>query len=349
MRSSTSHSERLPRRLVLWLLFTAGGAMAACAVYTRWLNPEVRLYRHAFEVKRSWAHRMEERFGKKTIVFGGSSTSFAVDPALILERYGEPVANLGLHAGMGARFLTAAAASLARRGDLLLMAMEPGLLTDPDPGSDLAAQTGFALDHFDWVHASNITDEPVHWVEDLVSLRPGAYHFFTLLAKLALGRPLYRYHLGDFTETGWQRTQDRRPIPDASGWSAELSPDAVALLEDLRAWSEARGVRLAYLLPWRYASPQASRDFQLANLRFLLQVARYLPVLADPRLGAYSVREHFADTPYHLLPEGAAVRSDELGRLLREGRFWTAEDLQRELRRRESQKPVALSASSRAN
>ncbi|RME93056.1 MAG: hypothetical protein D6766_08900, partial [Verrucomicrobia bacterium] len=165
-------------------------ALAACAAYTRWLNPEVRLYRHAFDVKQAWARRLDARSGHKTIVFGGSSTSFAVDPQRILERHGVPVANLGLHAGMGARFLTAAAAALARPGDLLLMAMEPGLLTDPEPGSDLAAQMGFALDHFDWVHASNVTGERIHWVEDLVSLRPGAYHFFTLLAKLALGRPL---------------------------------------------------------------------------------------------------------------------------------------------------------------
>lgn len=332
MRSSTSHSEPAPRGTALLLLAGALVALLVSAAYTRWWNPEVRLYVHAAEVKEAWARRLDAGFTNKTIVFGGSSTSFTVDPARIRARAGLAVANYGLHAGMMPRFLTGFAAASARPGDLLLMAMEPELLVVPINGSDLAAQMGFALDKPEWVHASNVTGEPVHRIENLVSLRPGAYHFFTLLGKIVLGRPLYRYAPTDFTESGWQRTDERRAIANPARWSAPLTADARLLLTALKAWGATNHVRVAYALPWQYVAGPYAAGYQADNLRFLVEVSEFLPVLADERLGAYSVREHFADTPLHLTPEGAGVRSDELAALLKADRFWTHDDLARKLR-----------------
>jgi hypothetical protein len=343
MRSSTLHFEPAPRGTAGLLLLSALIALLASAAYTRWWNPEVRLYVHAVDVKEAWARELEQTFTNRTIVFGGSSTSFSIDPGRMLERDGLAVVNCGLHAGMMTGFLTGFAAGTARPGDLLLMAMEPELLVVPGNGSDLAAQMGFALDHPEWIHASNVTGEPIHWVENLISLRPGAYHFFTLLGKLALGRPLYRYSPEDFTESGWQRTSERREIGDPQRWSAHLTPESQALLKALTDWGTARGIRVAYLLPWRYVTEPQAEAFQADNLQFLVEIAEFLPVLADPRLGAYSVREHFADTPLHLTPEGAATRSDELAALLKEDRFWTTEDLR--LLLEESPVPPARAAS----
>lgn len=313
------------------LLAAALIALLLSAAYTRWWNPEVRLYVHAARVKQEWASRLDREFTNKTVVFGGSSTSFSIDPGRLLERQGEAVANFGLHAGMQLRFLTAFAAAAARPGDLLLMAVEPELLVASSDGSDLAAQMGFALGQPGWIHASNVTGDPVRRVENLVSLRPGAHHFFTLLAKIALGKPLYRYAPADFTATGWQRTGERRAVTDPARWQAPLDRDARLFLAALKAWGESRGVRVAYALPWRYASAEAAPAFQTDNLRFLAEVAVHLPVLADERLGAYDVREHFADTPLHLTPEGAAVRSDALAEQLRAGRFWSRSVLERML------------------
>lgn len=328
MPSSTSHFEPAPRGTAALLLASALIALLASAAYTRWWNPEVRLYVHAVEVKEAWARQLDSGFTNKTLVFGGSSTSFTIDPVRIRDRTGLAVANYGLHAGMLPRFLTGFAAASARPGDLLLMAMEPELLVVPINGSDLAAQMGFALDQPEWVHASNVTGEPVHWVENLVSLRPGAYHFFTLLGKIALGRPLYRYAPTDFTESGWQRTEERRAIANPGRWAAPLTVDARILLTALKEWSATHGIRLAYALPWQYVAEPYAAAYQADNLRFLVQVSEFLPVLADERLGAYGVREHFADTPLHLTPAGAAVRSDELAALLKAGRFWTKAELE---------------------
>ncbi|MCP5519733.1 MAG: hypothetical protein H7A45_21040 [Verrucomicrobiales bacterium] len=315
--------------MAIGLLAAACFALLVSAAYTRWWNPEIRLYCHAVRVKQQWAAELDRRFTNKTIICGGSSTSFAVDPARMLDRNGIAVANYGLHAGMQPWFLVAFAAAAARPGDLLLVALEPELLLATDTGSDLAAQMAFALDRPRWAQASDLTGEPVHWVENLVSLRPGAYHFFTLLGKLTLGRPLYRYHPSDFSPAGWQQTAERRPVSEPGRWSGELSPGAARLLQSLDAWGRQQGVRVGYLLPWRYAGEEHARPFQFDNLAFLEQVARYLPVLADERLGAYGVRGQFADTPFHLTSEGAAIRSDELADDLLAGRFWSVSDLGR--------------------
>jgi len=52
-----------------------------------------------------------------------------------------------------------------------------------------------------------------------------------------------------------------------------------------------------------------------------------MPVLKDPRLGSYSVKEHFADTPSHLVAASARLRTDELADQLQRRQFWTRAEL----------------------
>ena len=68
-------------------------------------------------------------------------------------------------------------------------------------------------------------------------------------------------------------------------------------------------------------------EYQRLNAGLALSIAEFLPVLRDPRLGAYTVREHFADTELHLTAEGAERRTDELADLVKHWRVWTIEEL----------------------
>lgn len=328
MPSSTSHSRRgqaIPRR-ALTLLAVAFVTLLAAAAYTLWLNPEIRFYKHAARVKLAWAQKMEKEHGAKVIVFGGSGTAFSVRPELLLQEQGIPAVNLGLHAGMEPPFLTALAVSIARPGDTLIAAFEPDLLTSQFTSPDLAAQIGMALGCPELVHASNLTGEPVHWVEDLLSLRPGAYHCFTLLGKIALRKPLYRYAPAEISASGWQRANDFRDIPDRP-LAGSLSPDARKLLLRLKQWGQAHQVKVAFSMPWCYVTPPRVSAFREADIRFLLEVSAILPVLKDPALGIHTVREHYADTEWHLTAEGAALRSTALAAQIKEGRYWTREEL----------------------
>lgn len=311
----------------VWLLGLGLATLAAAAAYTVWLNPEVRFYKHAARVKLAWAAKLDREYGRKVIVCGGSSTAFSIDGERMLKEQGLPTVNFGLHAGMEPLFLAGLAAQAARPGDTLVVALEPGLLMAPFSSPDLAGQMGVALGRPGLARGSNLTGERVHWVANAVSLRPGAYHFFTLLGKIALRKPLYRYSPVEVTPSGWQRARDFRAIPDQTIVEGRLSPDARRLLAALQHWGETNHVQVAYSLPWGWVSEQQRAAFERMNVRFLAEMAGILPVLKDPALGVHAVREHFADTEWHLTAEGAAARSDSLAAQIKTRSFWTRQEL----------------------
>jgi len=176
----------------------------------------------------------------------------------------------------------------------------------------------------------------IQWMEDVLSLRPGAYHTFTLLGKIMLRKPLYRYALADFHPGGWQEARDFRPIEAAPPETARLSLDAVRLLEALASWGRAEHVQVMYSLPWCYASPRMIAPYQRQQAAFLAAVARHIKILKDPTLGLHPVREHFADTAVHLARDGVRLRTDLLAAELIHQEFWKAEELDALCKGRES-------------
>lgn len=328
MPSSTSPSSRDWPRLALALLLLAVITLAAAAVYTvRW-NPEVRFYHHAIAVKRAWASALTAGTNApRYLLAGGSSAAFAVDGERLRSRYGIPLVNFGLHAGMEAPFLIAIAAREARPGDTLIVAMEPDLLTSPFTAPDLAAQMGLALGEPRLIRASDITGQPVGWVDSVISLRPGAYHAFTLLGKIALRKPLYRYAPPEVHASGWQEAHDFRDFPLVQPGRARLSADGRALLAALARWGKGADVSVICSLPWSCVEPVAADPYRRASAAFLREVLEFVPALKDPTLGVHAVREHFADTGWHLTPAGAQVRTDALAEQLKLRHFWTAAEL----------------------
>jgi len=307
---------------------TALASLLAAAAYTLWLNPEIRFYHYAAEVKRAWVEGFRAARVPVAVVYGASSCAFALDGERLRDRHGLAVANYGLHAGMEPLFLTAFALESTRPGDTLVVALEPPLLRASFESPDLAAQMGMALGQPGLIHASALTGRRIRWVDNLVSLRPGAYHLFTLAGKILLGRPLYRYAPRDVSPSGWQQTAERRPLtPIDAAPATALSADARGLLADLRRWADAHQVTVFYAIPWGWTTEEHTDATRRANARFLREIADHIPVLRDPALGVHPVRGHFADTEWHLTAAAAALRTDAFAGLLRERRCWALEEL----------------------
>ena len=150
----------------------------------------------------------------------------------------------------------------------------------------------------------------------------------TMLGKLARGQELYRYHIEEMRPSGFNQTPVRVEITGPPGHRVDIPSDTRSFLKSLRAWCDARRIRLAYSLPWGYTPGDRVEGFQARNIQFLLQVADIMPVLRDPRLGAYSVREQFADTAWHLDEAGSALRTDSFGEQLEAWSVWTTDELQ---------------------
>jgi hypothetical protein len=327
MDSSTSHSKAVPRRAVL-LVAAALASWVACALYTLYLNPEVNHYRDGDTIKRAWAAQMTREHGSKIVVFGGSSCEFSIDGERLLANYGEPVVNEGRNAGMGAVVLTESALADLRRGDTLIIALEPDLLSVPlKEEPSLAVQFSFGVHHPEWVLYPQLGVGQINCVRAATDLRPGGYHAFTLLGKWMRREPLYRYQLRDYHRSGWAETAVRLPLTGEVWKVGSLSDDARILLANLSRWCEAKGVRVAYSLPWSYCSPDQTRVLHKWNAGFVADMMDYLPVLRDSSFGADPMAADFADTPLHLTVTGAARRTDEFGHQLQQWDTWTRESL----------------------
>ena len=326
MPSSTLPSNSRPGGVVWRLLTVALAGWLGCVAYTLYLDPEVRLWLGAARIKQAWAEKMAREHKSKVLVYGGSSCAFSINGQRILEEQGPPVVNMGPGAGFGARFLTRWAISEARPDDTLIVALEPDLL-----GGDLADTTAA-------VHLSYALYQPgllrdldnsstLSLASQLLMLRPDGNHIVTLVAKIAGGKPLFRYRTEDINPSGWMQTAVRSPA-DSPGPAAALSAPGCRLLKDLAAWCRQRNVRLAYSIPWEFAKPGDQVSFQKQNAAFLSQVAELMPVLKDPALGVCTNRGYYADTGWHLTPAASNLRSDSLGRQIREWNTWSRAELQ---------------------
>src|SRR5439155_3169943 len=123
--------------------------------------------------------------------------------------YGLPAVNKGLAAGMGPQVITLHALEGLRAGDTLVVALEPGLLTQPFEVPSLGVQFSFAIGHPEWVQRPALEGQRPTLLESLLALRPGSYHTITLLGKLLKRQPLYRYRVADASPSGWNHTEVR--------------------------------------------------------------------------------------------------------------------------------------------
>lgn len=308
MNSSISHfKSRIPWQ-ALRLLIVALMAWAGSAFYSLYLHPEMIFLRHCAKVKQDWKHTLERDHKSKIVIYGGSSCLTSIDGERMEKVHGLPVLNLGFHAGIGARVLTRYTLPTLNPGDTLIVALEPDLLTGSLEPPAQGVQFSFATGRLDALR----NGDRMHWTGSLLALRPGSEYIFTVLGKVMLHRPLHRYSVAEIHPSGWHEVAERREFSVSPISDRKLSNDAKELLRSLRDRCAQHQIRVAYSMPWHYSPQDEVAERQRHNLDFLQQISEILPVINDPRLGVYPVREHYADTPLHLTAEGAALRTDEL-------------------------------------
>lgn len=124
-------------RLVAILVFSALAA-AGWFLGGRWVLPapdDARWIAALYAAKEQAVHRVR---GPKVILVAGSSTHYSFSAAQLSRRTGLPVVNFGTHAGLGARYLLDRAGRNMRSGDIVVLAIETGLLRNARPTAELA-------------------------------------------------------------------------------------------------------------------------------------------------------------------------------------------------------------------
>jgi hypothetical protein len=320
MRKSHSHTKARAPWLALLLVGCAVLAWLLGAAYTWFLDPEMKFWTAAARQKLDWVEKMREEHGYVIGVVGGSTTTFGIDAECIEQEHGLPVANLGLHFGMGPACVGFGLSALGR-GDVLVLSLEPAMMVADKPdatplGSKLSLLLG-RPEMNGWLEENSMLSA----IQSLGSLQPGGYHVATMIGKLALGQPLYRYSVAKMRPGGLQTTDERRFIAGGMDFSPEeeelqLSPGGAAFLSRATMEAEKRGIKVVYLLPWSYCAPELTEQRREANEIFLAEISERVPVLREPSLGAHDRIEDFSDSGQHLTAEAARSRSRFLAETL---------------------------------
>jgi hypothetical protein len=306
----------------LRLLCVAMLAMLAGSIYTLWLDPEVRLWKASYARKLDWVSRMHDEHGYAIGVIGGSTTTFGIDAEFIHQAHRLPVANLGLHAGMGPSGCIGFGFKSLKAGDTLLLSLEPSMLYG-EVGHDAALASKFAMslgntEILDWTSKPSVVTR----LRRLTSLRPGGYHLLTMMGKLALGLPHYRYSIDQLRPGGLQVTDERRTFADSMTFDIDrhqiaLSAYGRELLTEAAKQADRRGIKIAYVLPWAYWQAETAGQLRLAYAGLLDEIQSIMPVLREPAMGVHTILQDFSDSSQHLTETAARQRSESLANAIK--------------------------------
>ena len=248
---------------------------------------ESAFFSEAIRTSERYAGSLRAEHPHLFVVFGGSTSRASWIPSVLLDEFGVPVVNFGLHAGFGPHVITELAMREAKPGDTVVVAFEPSILardeaTPPTGGADL------------FLH------------EDGLSFRPG--RFFRLEPA----------HLVQYLQGNTRYNLFMVMKKDALGAAGR------DLLLSIRDECDRRGCRAVYALPPRL---EGNPNTPAAYASLLADILPILPVVRDPLLGCNAHPDEFADTPPHPLPPGALRATRSLGPALAENRFWRVEEL----------------------
>lgn len=312
-------------RLASLLIGTALAAWLAGALYTWFADPEMKFWTAAARQKLDWVEKMREKHGYVIGVAGGSTTTFGIDAEHIGREHGLPVANLGLHVGMGPEACIGFGLSALRKGDTLVLSLEPAVFTeDYRKESKLGSKLALLLGRPEIV-AWDSQSMGVEVIKSLFAMPPGGYHLMTMLGKLGLGMPLYRYSIENLRPGGQQVTAERRDFTKEMNFVSPEKPQVISersiqLLGHTQSVAKEMGINLVYILPWSYWSQGTANRQRTANAGLLEAIGQHIRVVPEPSMGVHSELSDFADSGQHLTAEAAAARSSVLAATLKADR-----------------------------
>jgi hypothetical protein len=237
----------------------------------------------------------------RLILIGGSHAAFSIDSARLGEGLGVAVVNMGLHGGLGLKYMLDAAWPLLREGDLVVVVPEYEQLVGRQfDGSKELLELFFITRDWDvlWRLKPTMLLEANQTIVDFAPGRPP--------------QPPY-------VRSGFDRHGDMvahlgmpaRPINRSALLGSRLDDRAIVYLADFMQRCERRGVRALFLPP-----SIARTDFELngamiarIDARLRRSMARH--VAARPDESVYDDGA-FYDSVYHMNAWGRAQRTNRM-------------------------------------
>ena len=294
-----------PLKLTPWIS-AAGIAWSIGFVYNVIYGGELSWLRGMYWQKRAIAQSIQS--SPRLLITGGSGAHYTIDSQVIEAGLGMPVVNLGLDGPIGLDVILPSVIEEVKLGDIVLLIPEYLLLLDDNGLGDRSTTFGVAIGK---PGLGGIP--PKQFLQDVVALgTPSLRSLAKSGVDVATKGKMTGYYSDRVSDRGDPtvvkvRQQDwwRLPI------NKPISLHAWERIKDFRQEVEAKGGRLVLSLPWVYGSTEEKTRNNVAMTA--KELSKIAPLIYDrSSLNIKTDSSLFADTHYHLMPEGRRVRGKEL-------------------------------------
>ncbi|MEO1592075.1 MAG: hypothetical protein AAFU71_12385 [Cyanobacteria bacterium J06632_22] len=291
-------------KLLPWIA-AAGLSWAAGFVYNLHLGGETRWLKSMYQKKVAIAAAVDE---PKLLITGGSGAHYTLNSDLLEEELGLPVVNLGIDGPVGLNMILPNVLEHVNPGDTVLLVPEYLLLHHEAGLGDRSGPFAIAIGR---PGMGNIP--PKQLAQDLLMLGTPSLRSVIKSARDLMDEGKFTGYYDDpLTANGdptvekvrtgeWWQMKIRRPATD----------HALDRITQFKSEVEAKGGTLVLALPWIYAN---TGEQTLENITAMAEALDDIaPLLYDEdTLNIQTDTSLFADTHYHLNPEGRRLRSQQL-------------------------------------
>ena len=285
-----------------------------------WLIPQEKLGTATFLFSLRDKHKLLEDSESPRLIFvGGSNLSFGLDSERIARECQTTVINMGIHGGLGLRYMLNDLRPFIRENDTILIVPEYDQFVRAARHANGQRELVCVL--FD-VYPEGKARVPLSQWTHLSKLIP-TYAARKLLLGIkrgitaALGKPgrtdFGVYDRKAFNEYGdvvrhWDQAKVQFPPHGVKG---DIDHDAVAFLNSFVGFLESKKARACFLYPsFDATSYDQSRHF-IESLDQTLRDALRFPILSKPDRYAFS-SDLFFNTSYHLTKAGVDIRTERV-------------------------------------
>lgn len=298
-----------PPKFLSWMA-VAGLAWGAGAIYNLYLGGEAHWLKGLYRQKIAIAAGISE---PKLIVTGGSGAHYTIDSKTISEEIGRPVVNLGLDGPLGLDVILPSILESVKPGDTVLLIPEYLILESKDGFGEKSGMFSWAIGR------PSIGDVPAKQLAmNLMQLGIPSLRWTVKSARDLVEEGHFTgYYDGPLTAQG-DPTETKERMGD--WWPltvGKTTPHAVKRIAQFKQEVEDKGGTLLISIPWVYGDTADGQTVE--NVKATAeQFSQIAPVLVDEdSLNIQDSPALFADTHYHLKPEGREVRSHQLASQLK--------------------------------
>lgn len=248
----------------------------------------------------------------KIIFVGGSSAGFGLNEALLEEKTGYPVVNLGLHAGFGAVVHTSLSKANINEGDIVLLGYEWGWIGENafrTIGTDLTMSAfDHRLDMYRWIPAEHY-DKFLSYLFEHVDAKlnhPHARGVYSSEAFDELGRMIW-----DRPEATMVYEGNETKFGSINLENAVISQNTIDFLREYKEFVESKGAAVYLVCCPYYEGALRSGPDSTTRIARLAEEQIGIPYISDPTAYCFPL-EYMYDTIYHCNNQGEVYRTELL-------------------------------------